>query len=328
MTFEEAYEGSRELRDRFSSLMSEMVKKPAGERMDPSDPLTIELNSLLVELKEKEQQFFDEFFEQTVLKTYYPVSIFFTRYFEFLRNADNTDAKKFDEDMVTLMLLFAETQREFLQMEKTLFLPFSMRHGVNKDDMVEKLKNLGVEPSVKYDSAFEEIFSKNIPEGSSLDPEGIKEVVTLQMSKFNEILDLIATPGFDAENSNESKAALVKLYDELAAIEETNVTQILNAMLYQAFFPVKLFEEKVFSENLARLRETAGPLKDRFTVMMDELKHATEKYMTMRDYFIKSFCGRHDLDLNAVLEEVFEKIDTYKNFRVSNTDLISGRQYT
>lgn len=320
MTFEEVYKDSKELRDRFSSLMNEMVKKTEPEKTDPSDPISIELNSLFTQLKEKEEPFLNDFLTLNVLKTYYPIACFFTKYFEYLRKTGKTDTKEYDDNMVAMMLVFSQAQRDMLEMEKSILLPFSMRHGLNEDDMVKKLKNLGVEPSVKYDSAFEQIFAKDVPEDSSLDAKGIKEVVSLQMSKFNEILDLIATPGFDAENSNESKATLVKLYDELAAIEETNVRQILAAMLYQAFIPIKLFEEKVLSDNLALIRGTAGPLKDRFTKMMDELKQASEKFFTFRDYFIKSFCERHDLDLSEVLEEVFEKIDTYKNINIRDTD--------
>ncbi len=104
--------------------------------------------------------------------------------------------------------------------------------------MVDKLKSLFLEPSVKYHSVLEEIFSRNLENGSTVNAEEIKELLTRQMAKYDEILDLMATPGFDPDSSEESKESLLKLYEELIDIELTNVPQIFTTLLIRAFLPL------------------------------------------------------------------------------------------
>ncbi len=316
MTFEETYSNSNELRNRFRFLMEELKGKGDLEKMDHEDPFYGDFIATMKELKELEIPFLDDFSKQNILKTFYPVIVFFTKYYDFLRTTEKTDTKEYDAKMTEMMLLLANSQHEMLMIDAGELMPFSIRHGFKEDDLVDKLKSLFLEPSVKYHSVLEEIFSRNLETGSTVNPEEIKELLTRQMAKYDEILDLLATPGFDTDTSEESREALSKLYDELISIEQTDVQQIFNSMLYQTFVSVRLFEEMVYSDNVALLRGTAGPLKNRFTKMMDDMKYASEKYFTFRDEFLSTFCDRHGLDLKKALNEVFKEIDIYKNLRI------------
>ncbi len=320
MTFEETYRSSQELRERYRSIVDDLKIDHILKDLDPSDPLYIEFLTTSEQLKELEIAFLDDFFKQNILKTFYPVIVFFTKYYEFLRTTEKTDTKEYDGKMTEMMLLFAHSQHKLLLTYASELMPFSVRHGFKEDDLVDKLKSLFLEPSVKYHSVLEEIFSRNLENGSTVNAEEIKELLTRQMAKYDEILDLMATPGFDPDSSEESKESLLKLYEELIDIELTNVPQIFTTLLIRAFLPLQKFEELVFADNVSMIKGTAGPLKNRFTKLMDDMKDASEKFFIQRDVFFKSLCERHDLDFNSALDEIFEKIDTYKNLEIINPE--------
>lgn len=320
MTFEETYRSAQELRDRFRSLAEELKGKGDLDKMDHADPFYGDFIATLKELKEVEEPFLDDFYRQNILKTFYPVITFFTKYYEFLRATETTGTKEYDHKMTEMMLLLAHSQHEMLQIDASELMPFSVRYDLKEDEMVNKMKSLFLEPSVRYQSVLEEIFSRNLQDESNIDAAEIKELLSRQMAKYDEILDLIATPGFDSQGSEEEREELLALYDGLIEIEQTNVPQIFTSLMIKAFLPLQKFEELVFADNVSLIKGTAGPLKNRFTKMMDDMKHASESFFTQRDYFLKPFCERHNLDFNSAFDEVFEKIDIYKNLEVINPE--------
>lgn len=314
MTFEEVYKSGSDLRDEYSSFMiKEMHRRKEG---GVGEEAIATLDRMGEELVRMEKPHLHEFHRQEILKLIYPVMGFLSELYDYLRRAQLPDKGDDDTEALKLLLSLGHSQYDMLEQMKISFTPFVFRHSIPVVDSLKILMSLGVDPFNKYQGALQQLSQELNPENLSLPKKELEDLGTRHMEKIKEMLEIISTPGFNYEEDPKSKEYLDRVFTELSNIESGHVPLLLDMMLSQMVFPVQMFEEKIFKMIQSIIKKILPQAQDSYQEISGELKDASKKFLTARDYIFEPFCKRNGIDPDKVIGDFFEKIDRYKEMEL------------